>query len=285
MPKNDQKPFNCDFWEVFFKNDVSVATNPHVDTDAPITSLHSHNCLEVSLCSEGYGIVFLGNELRTYSVGDCIVIPAFHPHRSQSAPNTTAKWKTLYIQTESLGKIMPSHGFKLRELPLMHLGAGLSVSVAEHLNAILEELQTHSQLWRSEIAGRLLLLLTYLRRNESEQNCILTTNTLSSEPVAAALNYIADHIGEMLTIPRLAQLCGMSAPHFRRVFKQILRQSPKQYIAQMRIELAKSMLADTRKTVLEIAYDCGFESISAFNRTFKLQTQYAPLQWRRNRNN
>ncbi len=281
MPKFDQIPLSCIFWEIFFEPSVPVSMNPHEDTDAPITTLHYHNCLEVSVCIEGYGILFLGNELRAYSSGDCIVIPKSCPHRSQSAPSTTASWKTLYIQMDMLGKLMPSHGFKFANMSLHQFNLSQSQPMLLSIDTILQECHKRAPHWQSQVAGYLLLLLTFLERNKNVDTRLGGGNYGDRQPFAPALNFIAEHISDPLPIAELAKLCHLSEPHFRRLFKRTLGVSPKQYILQMRIELAKSMLADTRKTVLEIAYNCGFETISAFNRAFKLLTASAPLEWRK----
>ena len=52
------------------------------------------------------------------------------------------------------------------------------------------------------------------------------------------------------------------------------------YLNAVRIEKAQALLLETDETVLEIAFSCGYENVSYFNRVFRRQTGYSPLQYR-----
>ena len=53
------------------------------------------------------------------------------------------------------------------------------------------------------------------------------------------------------------------------------------YFTPVRIESAKTMLADPPKRVAEVAFDCRFVSIPNFNRVFKQRTGLTPTAYRR----
>ena len=52
------------------------------------------------------------------------------------------------------------------------------------------------------------------------------------------------------------------------------------YLNTVRIEKARVLLRETDETVLEIALNCGYGSISYFNRVFRQQIGMSPLQYR-----
>lgn len=77
------------------------------------------------------------------------------------------------------------------------------------------------------------------------------------------------HIYSIITVKRLADLAGMSVSTFKREFQKIYVESPATYIRIKKIEKALKLLSSTDLRATEIAYECGFSSISHFSRTFK----------------
>ena len=64
------------------------------------------------------------------------------------------------------------------------------------------------------------------------------------------------------------------------MFKNYTGLAPAQYISQLKIQKAKELLSVTNKTVKEIAFDLGFESVDYFSTQFRKQTNQTPTQFR-----
>ena len=92
--------------------------------------------------------------------------------------------------------------------------------------------------------------------------------------------YINEHFAEDLTLEEVASLAGFSKYHFSRLFKMYTGSSFYKFLNQKRIDHAKSLLADPSLTVLEIATQSGFASLSAFLRMFKQMNQRTPTEFR-----
>ena len=73
----------------------------------------------------------------------------------------------------------------------------------------------------------------------------------------------------------------MSAGHFRRLFSGAFGKGPKAYLNDYRISMAGNLLRSTDKKILEVALDCGFPTLSCFNRQFKKKTGIAPRKFRK----
>jgi AraC family transcriptional regulator len=84
-----------------------------------------------------------------------------------------------------------------------------------------------------------------------------------------------------ITTRELASACSISERHFRRSFRGTFGASVHQYRVQLRIELAKSLLATTDKTLAQIAHLCGFYDQAAFTRAFGRVDRMTPARWRR----
>lgn len=93
---------------------------------------------------------------------------------------------------------------------------------------------------------------------------------------------ILNNLYSNLSINEFAYLSGMSLSTFKRMFKKVFKDSPKKYIAKMKLEKASKLLASKEYRISDIAYDCGFETISTFNRAFKTHFGKSPSEYRLN---
>jgi len=83
-----------------------------------------------------------------------------------------------------------------------------------------------------------------------------------------------------LSVAELAQLCHMSEATFKRHFKEIYGTSPAAYMRAQKLEKAKALLRATQLPINQIAFDCGFESPTSFNRAFKKAFNQSPSDYR-----
>ena len=84
--------------------------------------------------------------------------------------------------------------------------------------------------------------------------------------------------------PRLASLaheCGLSVSHFARSFRRSFGTSVHRYLIFQRVEMAKSLLSTTDRSLPEVALQVGFSDQAALNRTFKTVVGTPPGKWRR----
>lgn len=83
-----------------------------------------------------------------------------------------------------------------------------------------------------------------------------------------------------LSIEELAKLCNCSMATFKRKFLELYKESPAKYISIKKLEKASQLLRIKSKPIADIAYECGFETVSNFNRAFKLYFSKTPSQFR-----
>jgi AraC family transcriptional regulator of adaptative response / methylphosphotriester-DNA alkyltransferase methyltransferase len=74
---------------------------------------------------------------------------------------------------------------------------------------------------------------------------------------------------------------GMTSAHLAAVFKQEYGLTPVQYLASLRFERAKKLLSETDESIDFIAYDVGFDSLTAFYRFFKKHADMTPTAFRK----
>lgn len=83
-----------------------------------------------------------------------------------------------------------------------------------------------------------------------------------------------------LKIEELAYLTNTSTSTFKRKFKALYGASPVTYFQQQKVDRAKQLLLVSDKSVGEIGYEVGFESVTHFNRVFKKITKQSPSNYR-----
>lgn len=103
---------------------------------------------------------------------------------------------------------------------------------------------------------------------------------LPQRQLLQVLDYINDHLSQDIKLSDLAALLDMSQFHFSHLFKQSLGTSPYQYLLQQRIERAKQLLKHSDRSIIDIAFLCGFNSHSHLSKQFRQLTGMTPKDYR-----
>ena len=99
------------------------------------------------------------------------------------------------------------------------------------------------------------------------------------------IDHVIDHILANLTseisLETLAGVANYSPFHLQKTFKEIVGESPKQYIIKLRLETAFHLIViHPQKSIQEISLDCGFSSHAVFTRAIKNYFGHSPEQLR-----
>ena len=95
------------------------------------------------------------------------------------------------------------------------------------------------------------------------------------------IDYIEGHIDEELRLETLARIANFSAFHFHRIFASMMGETLNQFVNRVRLGRARaSLIQNPKKSVTEIAFDCGFASSASFARAFKEMYGMSASQWR-----
>jgi AraC-like DNA-binding protein len=105
-------------------------------------------------------------------------------------------------------------------------------------------------------------------------------NLKEQQRLKSVHRYIEDHYQEKIDISKMAELTHLSNAAFCRYFKKMTLMTFTEFLNQYRINQAKKLLI-LDKNVTETCYECGFESLSYFNRTFKKVVGENPLQFKK----
>lgn len=103
-----------------------------------------------------------------------------------------------------------------------------------------------------------------------------------SRRVLKVQEHINSHYKDPIRLEELADLAGMTPVAFSRFFKLRSGKTVVDYIIDIRLGHATRLLVDTTNSIAEICYECGFNNLSNFNRTFKKRKGCTPKEFREN---
>lgn len=114
-----------------------------------------------------------------------------------------------------------------------------------------------------------------------EKNDATAQKTAAEAYVDFAVNYIKTNYHRHLTVDELTETLGVSQPYLFRIFKGAFAKSPKAFITDYRLGLAKQLLSSSNLPVSQIAASVGFEDALAFSKAFSKKEGESPSAYRK----
>ncbi|MCY7350180.1 MAG: AraC family transcriptional regulator [Cytophagaceae bacterium] len=117
----------------------------------------------------------------------------------------------------------------------------------------------------------------------------LANASFSSEPfsynsrrIQKAFDYLQNHFNQEITLLDVSKLVGMTEVSFSRFIRKRTGKTFTDSLNEIRLGHASRTLIDTTLTISEVAYRCGFNNLSYFNRLFKAKNGCTPKEFREN---
>jgi AraC-like DNA-binding protein/ligand-binding sensor protein len=162
-----------------------------------------------------------------------------------------------------------------------------AVRQAARLEPALNPMDLAAAFRRSRVVARdqydsiLRLLAIFAQQLSTVSNQLMVRQSLGEAPaVSRARAFIAEHVGENLSLAQVARAVGMSTFYFCKNFKKGTGLTFTDYLSRTRIEAVKQLLLNPYKRVSEAAYEAGFQSLSQFNRVFHRIVGESPSAYR-----
>lgn len=164
----------------------------------------------------------------------------------------------------------------------------LSAFTDDVLDLLMERLRDELLLRQASplfVQGLAQLIAIHLARNYGETAEELHSGSplLPGYKVQQLTDWIAEHVAEDFDLARLAAQAGLSKFHFQRLFKSAVGVSPSRYQINLRMNLARQLLRETKKSVIDVALDVGYADPSHFAQLFRRETGLSPSDYRRRR--
>lgn len=230
---------------------------------------------QLNYITEGAGI--LENEEGKFPIrpGSMIITRPGKWHRYRPAPKTG--WVENYI---GLNGPMAEHFFQqfiFADSPPV-IQCGFREEIIDTFYKIFHLLRLEEPGFQQIASGLVVKLLGQLVAIEKQKNF---SGKRIEEVVRKIRFYMREHVEDNIHLPSLAQQHNIAYPYFRKMFKKYTGVPPHQYVLELKIMRAREMLLTTERSVKEISFALGFQSIYYFSRLFKRKTGNSPTSLRR----
>lgn len=240
-----------------------------------------HDFLEVFHIIAGSGSFRIEGLDHHCRAGDVVAVPAGNLHQIEDRPGDP-----LSLYGICVAPAIWRHEPALAE----HLHAGrlrvdrhLVLQVRSTLRRLLFEQTLRRATGLTTIHGMTLQLLATLARShaEADAGAIDASPAGHREAVRRYIEGLARDFFESGDIDHAASRLGLSRRRFTQLFRETAGSSWADYITNLRIDHAKHLLRSTTRSVMAIAFECGYEDLSSFYRAFKGRAGIPPNEWRR----
>ena len=247
---------------------------------------HSHARWELSYVICGGGMRTIGDFTEPIVQGEIILIPPHIPHVWNFDPKITDEDGNI----ANISVFFEAHTLR----SLRHIAPELSDAldqlesqtqalyyIGESYNVILNLLLSMRGLTPQCRFPRMMELLIAIA-DISESRGAGKNNTLSrtERRLEQVRIYCACNYMRPISLDELSRHVGMNKSSFCTFMRRHTGLSPSEYVNQMRLERAKEKLIQTDYTISEIAADCGFQTVTYFNRLFRARYGYPPSSLR-----
>lgn len=114
--------------------------------------------------------------------------------------------------------------------------------------------------------------LSVVKQNDSRDEILLRNIML----------HIEKNLTDDLSVSAIASIMKIPRNRLFRLFKEYMNKSPHEYVREIRLETARRHLESSKKSIKEIASECGFDHIEVFHRSYVQRFGETPGQYRRN---
>ncbi len=254
-----------------------------------VEELHYHNFFELGFSEYGSGVFIIDGDPIPYNSQCSFIVYPGQPHIAQSNRSVKSKMHFLYIDLDKL--FFGDDRLLLKSIRSMRINHYSIQSVIpfyqdaeiyEICKLILYEAARAEEGYLEVLKGLLYALLQkHSRFISARSNPKNDENydTLLHE-LRPTLNYINQNYTKQITINDLLAVSNFSKPTLQRKLTAYTGYSPMQYIHNLRLSRAASMIADGHAKILEVSYDVGYPSVSSFNRQFKMKYGCSPSEWK-----
>ena len=95
--------------------------------------------------------------------------------------------------------------------------------------------------------------------------------------------YMYEHFSEKITLDDMAKKFSMSRSYLSKKFKASTGFGFKEYLINVRIKNACTLLLQTNKSITDIAFECGFNDSNYFGDAFRHIKGISPNKYRKNK--
>ena len=213
--------------------------------------------------------------------GSVIIVPAKVEH--WTAWKSTGRFILLSFTPQVLAKIAPETIYtdKIELLPTFakpepdRVITSIGMGIKQQLESDPDDCDFYVEHLKNALLAH--LLKNYCTVKHSLKNI---GNGLPPYKLKQAINYINDNLDQQIKLNDIAELVDISQYYFCRLFHDSTGVSPYKYVIQQRVARAKNLIKNSKLSLVDIAYECGFSSQSQMTQHFRKCVGVTPKVYR-----
>lgn len=274
---------NSSIYEIFSNAEHSV-TIMEFEYKRVHTPLHWHNNFEILCCLDGALNVLFKDKSIVAHKGDFIFINQYELHE---IPATEAHYICVVIPSDIFSFLNFNQKYKINNLIN-------DTAVSDYMMKTVEIIMKNYETFKSqivfkkenrgvslEIYGYLYLMFAHVLKNYSEKIKSDNGNYDILNACQNIIKYILEHYQEKIMIDDLIKLSYINKQSLQKHFKNITGTTIKAYILDTRIKRAHDLLVFSKKSITDIAFECGFDDSNYFSRAVKKHLGMSPSEIRK----
>jgi AraC-like DNA-binding protein len=266
----------------FLKDNIPVSI--YLNTDFSFRA-HWHTEFELAYVESGSLYVCINNDRRRLNEGDIAICTSGDIHYYEKA-EVSSKILLLIFKPEFFG--FPANWPDTHPLAYSFFEKGCIASnelndIKNILHTLLQERRLKKEFYDLFVKAKVLELCGCILRYFPTYDSTLSTplkNFSKLKTMQEILVYIENNFTEDISLQTLADAFNIDAYNLSKAFNSVTGTNLKNYINTLRVYKAEDLILNSKKLLIDIAMECGFNSIRTFNRAYKAIKGYAPSSLR-----
>jgi AraC-like DNA-binding protein len=245
---------------------------------------HQHTECELILFTEGSGLSFVGNYVDEFKIGDIFFIGANVPHTFQKRDNDLiASAVVVQFRKDFLGRefmTLPESQPLQKLFDFSVQGMKIKGQPKIKLKVLIKELEYLKGLPRIIHLCNCLQILLHCEYITLSTPEIKLLDCHNKERIETIFRYTTDSFQKKISLSHIAQIADLSVPAFCTYFKKCTKKTYIDFLNEIRIGFACKLLLGTNRTVLDICYESGYNTLANFNKQFLKIKGITPSKYR-----
>lgn len=247
---------------------------------------HQHIEYELILFTEGSGLSFIGNHVGEFETADIYLLGSNLPHTFQKRePNLITSAVVVQFREDFWGSELlniPECRHIKKLLTTSLFGLKIYGRSKQLLFPLIKSLETAIDFRRILLLGECLEIISTTREYEevSTQEA-KQLNNKDKECIDRIFQFTIDNFKDPVTLTQVADVACLSIPAFCNYFKKSTKKTYIDFLNEVRIGYACKLLMETKRSVQEICFDSGYNTMANFHKQFLKVKKLTPLQYRK----
>ncbi len=228
--------------------------------------VHFHSHIELCLVLDGEMEALINDQSRLLREGEISVAWSYDTHGYHTPAHSSV-----------LSVIIPPHLFH-EFLPILHNARAKSSflsnrSLFDRILGWIREIEGCDDALMKK--GYLYLILSTLIQNTGFEEASVSADSRLSSRI---LLYLNEHFRENITLSSVARALGYHPNYLSQMFKSTLKIGFTQYVSILRLREALLLIQEGNRSMIDCAFECGFQSLRTFYRAFQAEFGCAPRE-------